>query len=135
MKRKSIVAVAAFAAAALFSDVAFAACYLFEDRDYGGARFKIGNGWTVKMVNGERRCSTTSDVGPNGESETSCEKIKYSPDWNDAVSSFKVDAGCTLTLHQHVNEGGAHFIRSNNVKYVGTAWNDEASEASCSCGG
>jgi syncollin len=135
MKKFAFAAITAVAATTLFSDVAFADCYLFEHRDYGGARYKIGDGWTVIMVDGERMCSTTSDVGPNGESETSCEKVKYSPDWNDTVSSFKVDAGCTLKLWQHINKGGARFVRDNNVKYVGSAWNDQASQAHCSCGG
>jgi hypothetical protein len=80
----------------------------------------------MKMVRGETQGCKSS----NGEW---CGYTYFEPSWNDQVSSFKVSQGCTLTLWQHVNQGGAQFKSAKSYKYVGSGWNDQASEAYCYC--
>ena len=107
--------------------VADAGCRIFQHRDYGGSGYTLGHLDRMKMVRGESLGCTTNGHGGG------CESTLYQPSWNDQVSSFKVTAGCTLTLWQHVNEGGAYFRSSKSYKYVGDRWNDQASEAFCVC--
>lgn len=116
-------------AAALYlaPTAAEAGCRIFQHRDYGGSGYTLGNLDRMKMVRGESLGCTTNGHGGG------CESVIYDPSWNDQVSSFKVTRGCTLTLWQHVNEGGAHFRSNRSYTYVGSAWNDEASEALCVC--
>jgi len=114
------------ASAALSSQ---AGCRIFQHRDFGGSGYTLGHLDRMKMVRGESLGCTTNGNGGG------CESTLYKPSWNDQVSSFKVTSGCTLTLWQHVNEGGARFRSSRSYSYVGDSWNDEASEALCICRG
>ena len=109
------------AGATILPLAAEAGCNLFEDRDYGGASWYMEPYERLIMVDGESVGTTTSG------------NTYYEASWNDSVSSFRLDSGCTLTLWIDVNEGGAHFRSSRSYRYVGGAWNDEASEALCTC--
>ncbi|NDW04309.1 hypothetical protein [Jiella pacifica] len=104
-----------------------AGCTIYEHRDYGGASLRFGDFDRIRMVNGESVGCTT-----NGHS-AGCESILYKPSWNDKVSSFQVGGGCTITLWKHINSGEPHFRSNRSYSYVGGAWNDQASEALCSC--
>lgn len=104
-----------------------AACRIFQHRDYGGAGYTLHHMERMKMVRGESLGCTTNGHGGG------CESTIYKPSWNDQVSSFKVTQGCTITLWQHVNEGGARFRSNRSYKYVGSGWNDQASEVLCMC--
>jgi hypothetical protein len=98
-----------------------AGCNLFEHRDYGGASWYMEPYERLIMVEGESVGNSTSG------------NTYYEPSWNDSVSSFQLDSGCTLSLWEHVNEDGARFRTSRSYTYVGGDWNDEASEALCTC--
>lgn len=114
------------------SDIAQAGCTLYQHRDYGGSYYELGDNTSVVMARGAAYCESTSSGGRHGNPKSGgCQE--EAPSWNDQVSSFRVTSGCKLTLWQHINKGGARFVRSNNVKYVGGSWNDQASEALCSC--
>lgn len=126
MKHTLAIKVAAVALIAA-SGAAEAGCTLFQHRDYGGSRWGLSHFERMKMVNGESLGCTTNGHGGG------CESVTYEPSWNDQVSSFKVTPGCTLTLWQHVGPGGSHFRSSRSYKYVGSRWNDQASEALCMC--
>ena len=97
-------------------------CYMYEHRDMTGARMRMPNGDRVSMASG--------DVGSTAWRER--------PDWNDVVSSATVDPGCTLRVWEHIEaqgaartwHGGANGWR---VNYVGSAWNDRISSATCYC--
>src|SRR5574337_346792 len=110
----------------VISSSAYADCILFQHRDYQGARYALGDGDAMIMKKGETTCTSVSH-GSGG----SC--TYYEPSWNDELSSFRVTNGCTLTLYENFNRGGSHFRSNRSYKYVGSAWNDEASEAYCSC--
>lgn len=99
-------------------------CTLYEHRDYGGARYTLGNGDVLYMVR-------EPDVGTSD----GIHRFLYEPSWNDKVSSFKVEGGCTLTLWEHVNRGGHHFTANRSYTFVGDGWNDKASQADCTCPG
>jgi syncollin len=105
---------------------ALAGCTLYEDRDYRGARWRLGAGdWLMGA------CS--EDQGSTSGGKGYCR-----PDWNDQISSYKVTSDCQVILSQHVvrgRGGGAEFSRGFgvSVKYVGTSWNDQASWAECVC--
>lgn len=118
-----------FAAAflAFSSGAAGAGCTLYQHRDYGGAYWELSDLERMKMVNGESLGCTTNGHGGG------CESTLYEPSWNDNVSSFRVTPGCRLSLWEDVNEGGARFRSTRSYLYVGDAWNDEASEALCTC--
>jgi len=105
---------------------AWADCILYEHRDFGGAYYYLGNGDRMRMVNGEN----TGCIRSNG---TRCGYTYYEPSLNDAVSSFRATGGCTLTLWEDIDQGGAYFRSSRSYSYVGDDWNDEASEALCVC--
>jgi syncollin len=107
--------------------VAGGSCTIYQHRDYGGSAYRLGHLDRMKMVHGESLGCTTNGHGGG------CESVLYEPSWNDQVSSFKVAPGCTITLWQHVNEGGARFRTYKSYRYVGSGWNDEASEALCTC--
>ncbi len=107
--------------------VADAGCRLFQHRDYGGSGYTLNHLDRMIMVEGESTGCTTNGHGGG------CESTIYNASWNDQVSSFKVTPGCTLTLWQHVNQGGGRFRSSKSYLYVGGNWNDEASEALCMC--
>jgi hypothetical protein len=116
---------------AVFSTPAIteAGCAIFEHRDYGGAKFSLGDNDRIIMAAGESIGVTTNGHGGSDYS------IRYRPAWNDAVSSFQVTPGCTITLWEHINEGGARWRTYKSYKYVGDAWNDEVSEVLCTCAG
>lgn len=119
---------AAATAALLFLPAgAEATCRIFQHRDYGGSGYTLHHQERMKMVRGESVGCTTNGHGGG------CESTIYDPSWNDHVSSFRVKNGCTLTLWQHVNQGGARFRSNRSYRYVGEGWNDKASEALCMC--
>lgn len=99
-------------------------CVLFEDRDYGGAHQTLRNGDDLKMI----------DPPEIGTSD-GIHNFMYQASWNDKVSSFKVGPTCTLTLWEHVGQGGHQFRADKSFTYVGDGWNDKASEATCECAG
>ncbi|ULO24347.1 hypothetical protein [Methylocystis sp. SB2] len=120
-------AAALTAALLLFPASAQATCRIFQHRDYGGSGYTLHNFERMKMVRGESLGCTTNGHGGG------CESTIYNPSWNDHVSSFRVKDGCTLTLWQHVNQGGSRFRSNRSYRYVGDRWNDQASEALCMC--
>ncbi|CCJ06009.1 hypothetical protein [Methylocystis sp. SC2] len=125
---KACYTAAALTAALLFFPAsAQATCRIFQHRDYGGSGYTLHNFERMKMVRGESLGCTTNGHGGG------CESTIYNPSWNDHVSSFRVKNGCTLTLWQHVNQGGARFRSNRSYRYVGDRWNDQASEALCTC--
>jgi len=99
-------------------------CTVYEHRDYGGAHWTLRNGDVLRMVR-------APDVGTSD----GIHRFIYQPSWNDKVSSFKVDPGCSLTLWEHVNYGGSRFRANKSYSYVGDGWNDKASDAVCECTG
>ena len=99
-------------------------CTVFEHRDFGGAHWTLRNGDVLRMVR-------EPDVGTSD----GIHRFIYQPSWNDKISSFKVDPGCTLTLWEHVNYGGSRFRATKSYNFVGDAWNDKASDAVCECTG
>ena len=115
------------AGALLIPAMANAGCTLYQHRDYGGAHYTLNHLERMIMVRGESLGCTTNGHGGG------CESTLYKHSWNDQLSSFKVTRGCTLTLWQHVNEGGARFRSNVSYRYVGDRWNDQASEALCTC--
>ncbi len=106
---------------------AHAGCRIFQHRDYRGSGYTLNHFERMKMTRGESLGCTTNGHGGG------CESTIYDRSWNDQVSSFKVTNGCTLSLWQNLNEGGARFRSSRSYLYVGSRWNDEASEALCMC--
>jgi syncollin len=126
MKPMRLSVLAASVAAYLVANAAQAGgtCTIFEHRDYGGAHWMLRNGDDMKMIS-EPGFGTSDGI----------HRFIYQPSWNDKVSSFKVEQGCTLTLWEHVNHGGHHFRSKSSYKYVGDGWNDKASEAVCECAG
>jgi len=108
--------------------IAEGGCTIFEHRDYGGASLTLSDNDRVIMAEGESIGMTTNGHGGSY-------RIRYRPAWNDNVSSFRVTDGCTITLWEHINEGGARWRTYKTYKYVGDAWNDEVSEVLCTCAG
>jgi peptidase inhibitor family I36 len=101
-------------------------CTLYEHRDFAGAHYTLRNGDVMYMIR---------DPQPNVGTSDGIHRFIYEPSWNDKLSSFKVEGGCTLTLWEHVNRGGHHFTAIRDYSYVGDGWNDKASQADCSCPG
>ncbi len=101
-------------------------CTLYEHRDYGGASYVLHNGDILYMIR-----NPDPDIGVSD----GIHRFIYEPSWNDKLSSFKVQGGCTLTLWEHVNQGGNHWSATSSYSYVGEAWNDKASQADCTCPG
>ncbi|GJH22829.1 hypothetical protein CBA19CS22_39825 [Caballeronia novacaledonica] len=124
MNRINWLAALCATAASISLSAAYATCTLYQHRDYGGAHWTLQSGDVMKMVS----------APPYGVSD-GIHRFIYDPSWNDQVSSFKVSGGCTLTLWEHVDEGGHHFRSNRSYTYVGDGWNDKASEAICSCPG
>lgn len=117
-----------FSVVALFTaGTAEASCTIYEHRDYTGAKLTLYDNDRVIMTQGESLGVTTNGHGGSDYS------IRYRPAWNDAVSSFRVTEGCTITLWEHINQGGARWRTYKSYIYVGDAWNDEVSEVLCSC--
>lgn len=118
-----------FTVAVLFTPaIAEASCTVFEHRDYGGASLTLYDNDRVIMAQGESIGMTTNGHG-------SSYRVRYRPAWNDVVSSFRVTEGCTISLWEHIDEGGARWRTYKSYKYVGDGWNDEVSEVLCSCPG
>jgi len=118
-----------FTVAVLFTPaIADAACTIYEHRDYAGASLTLNDNDRVIMAEGESIGMTTNGHGGSY-------RIRYRPAWNDSVSSFRVTDGCTITLWEHINEGGARWRTYKTYKYVGDGWNDEVSEVLCTCRG
>lgn len=115
-------AMAAFTVAEAQAD-----CTLYQHRDYGGSHWTLSDYDRMIMTEGESYGCTTNGHGGG------CESVIYDPSWNDQVSSFRVTNGCTLTLLEDIGDDDPHFRSSGSYKYVGGDWNDEASEAYCSC--
>ena len=101
-------------------------CTLYEHRDFGGAHYTLRNGDVMYMIRNPDPGVGTSD---------GIHRFIYEPSWNDKLSSFKVEGGCTLTLWEDVNRGGHHFTANRGYSFVGDGWNDKASQADCSCPG
>jgi hypothetical protein len=110
-------------------------CILYEHRDFGGVYWEMERNSYMQM----------GDAEPCGRSVSHGEPpiLYWEPSWNDHVSSFDVvGLGCTLILYVHsgVGEGdvcadayGVTFTSDVGYLYVGDAWNDQASWASCDC--
>lgn len=82
-----------------------AGCTLYQHRDYGGSRWGLDDYERMIMIDGEPLGCTTNGHGDG------CESTTYNSSWNDHVSSFKVTSGCTLTMWEHINQGGARLSR------------------------
>ena len=127
-RSKTRIAVTLASALALAGSAGIAAaggtCTIYQHRDYGGSHWTLHNGDDMKMVN-----------APDYGTSDGIHRFLYDPSWNDQVSSFRVSGGCTLTLWEHVNYGGARFRSNRSYSYVGGGWNDKASEAVCECPG
>ena len=108
--------------------IAEASCTIFQHRDFGGVSLTLFDNDRVIMAQGESIGMTTNGHGGSY-------RIRYRPDWNDHVSSFRVTQGCTISLWEHINEEGARWRTFKSYKYVGDGWNDEVSEVLCSCPG
>ena len=98
-------------------------CTLYDNRDFGGSHYVLHGGDDLQMIN-----------PPSIGTSDGIHRFLYNRSWNDHVSSFKVDKGCTLTLWENVNQGGHHFRSNRSYSYLGGAWSDKTSEASCDCG-
>ena len=97
-------------------------CMLWEHRDMQGAR--------LRLPHGDRVSFARSEVGSSAWREV--------PSWNDVASSARIDAGCRLRVWEHVQAQGAAKEWSGGkngllVNYVGDAWNDRISSATCRC--
>jgi syncollin len=101
-------------------------CTLYEHRDFGGAHYTLRSGDVMYMIRNPQ-----PEVGKSD----GIHRFIYEPSWNDKLSSFKVEGGCSLTLWEDVNQGGHHFTSNKSYSYVGDGWNDKASQADCSCPG
>lgn len=106
--------------------VANAGCTIFQHSNYEGASFTLNHLERIIMVKG-RNSKCVTDAGRN------CGSVVYEASWNDQVSSFTVTSGCTLTIWEHINEGGAKVIATKSFSYIGDRWNDQVSEAFCLC--
>jgi len=115
------------AACLIFSPLAAqSVCRIFEHRDYKGARYTLLNGDRMIMTKPPEIMTTTG--GHNGE------RVLYEPSWNDALSSFRLTKGCTLTVWKHANPAREILFRTTrSYLYVGDRKNDEVSEALCTC--
>ncbi|OAD21388.1 Beta and gamma crystallin domain protein, partial [Candidatus Thiomargarita nelsonii] len=51
-------------------------------------------------------------------------------EWNDKVSSVKVDAG-TLTVYHDADFVGEMKDFTENTSYIGDLWNDQISSVKC----
>jgi hypothetical protein len=122
----AIVLAACLAAAA--ASPASANCVVYQHRDFKGASYRLNDGDSLQM--GGEPCGRTQSHGtPRG-------RMLYNRSWNDQVSSFRVGAGCTITLWQHVQGcrgGGAYFRANQSHSYVGSRWNDQTSFVDCTC--
>lgn len=92
-------------------------CILYEHRDYGGASITLYSGHRLVAIDNDFQTTTTT----------------YDAAWNDDISSFRTTGVCELTVWEHVNEDGASWRTSDSYVYVGDDWNDQISEAFCSC--
>ena len=124
MKRIGSIGLATLVLAGSLQAADAAGCTIYQHRDYGGAHYYLGNGDDMKMIR-----------APDYGTSDGIHRFIYDSSWNDQVSSFRVDNGCVLTLWEHVDYNGARFRSSKSYTYVGSGWNDKASEAVCECKG
>lgn len=118
---------------AALASPASAFCTIYEHENFGGAYWEFGDGDRLVMIDdpacfeddGAWVCTTT-----NGHD---ADPTMYDSSWNDVVSSFQVGRYCTITLWEHIDGQGAYFRTHRSYSYVGDDWNDEASEAVCTC--
>lgn len=97
-------------------------CTVYEHRDFGGAHRTLGHRDVLRMVR-----------APALDTSDGVYRYLYEPAWNDRISSFRTAPGCTMTLWEHVNQGGHHLRANHDRAYVGDGWNDKASDAFCDC--
>ena len=53
--------------------------------------------------------------------------------WNDQISSIACRPGCSVTVYEHRDYGGAHMTFHPNIQYVGDGWNDQISSMVARC--
>lgn len=117
-------------AAAVQPIVSFAACNVYEHRDYKGASLWIGNG---QRLLGTRDPNPTPGYSSTTNAHTSEWNVLYRPDWNDRISSFRVGRGCTITVYEHANFGGWKWASREDMPWVGLPRNDKISDVTCTC--
>lgn len=102
-------------------------CIVYQHRDFKGAYWRLNGGGRLLMIPNPNPgySSTTNGHGPKGV-------VYYRPDWNDQISSIRVDANCMLSLYEHAHQGGRSMI-GKTTYYLGDKWNDIASDAFCNC--
>ena len=83
-----------------------AACVVYDRRDFGGASL---------------------DMDPD-------QVYARLRNWNDRVSSARVAPGCNLRMGEHWNFGGDDIDVIQDVRYLGSKWNNRASALACECG-
>jgi hypothetical protein len=86
----------------------FEGCRFYEHRDYGGHHFDINSNHDYSWMGGA---------------------------WNDKISSFACSAGCTATLFEDRDFGGANVTWGGFIEYVGSFWNDRTSSIKIACSG
>lgn len=118
MKPTLVFFVAAFAAQPL---AAFAGCTFYQHDFHRGSSWRLANNERMIMVRGQ-------DVGTTNGSWT-----YFRPEWNDKISSFKLEAGCTITLWEHADARGRRLETDKTYFSLGGRWNDRASDVSCRC--
>lgn len=108
-----------------------AGCLIFQERDYQGSALSLRSSEILKMSDS----SVTSEPFFCAEPDeaSGCDQVIYDSSWNDRVSSFKLGEGCTLTLWQDTDQGGARLRAARDYLFVGRAWDNAASEARCMC--
>lgn len=87
-------------------ELAFRGCQYYEHIDFGGARRSIGAGVDRNYV---------------GDG------------WNDQISSIACRGGCSVTVYENRDFGGASVRWSSNISYVGDDWNDQISSLRVRC--
>ena len=123
-----LIALIAFVAAPALASVTAGpqnrgSCTVYEMRNQGGTWLRVRNGQEYNFAR--------SDYGTTGISEY--------PEWNDDISSARLDPGCTLTVWEHINRGGqsrswsAAGNRGFLLNYPGDFWNDRISSLICQC--
>lgn len=109
---------------------AFAACNVYEHRDYKGASLWIGNGQRLLGIRDPNPAMPGYSSTTNDHSEW---RILYRPDWNDRISSFRVGRGCTITVYEHIDFRGWKWAAREDMPWVGLPRNDKISDVTCTC--
>lgn len=87
-------------------NVFFRGCWYYQHSNFGGDRREIPEGMNRTYVGGS---------------------------WNDRISAIACRPGCTATVFEHSNNGGARRQFAGNILYVGDAWNDRISSLLVTC--